>query len=50
VSGAPATYTDGQVLLALAGRDFLKLTALSSDPRAGERLVALAAAWRKDEP
>jgi hypothetical protein len=50
VSGAPATYSDGQVLLAAAGRDFLKLTALSKDPTAGERLVALAAAWRKDEP
>jgi hypothetical protein len=50
VSGTPATFTDGQVLLAVAGRDFLKLTALSKDPAAGDRLVALAAAWRKDEP
>lgn len=50
VEGAPWALTDGQVLLAVRGRDLLKLTALSMHPDARERLLALAAAWRKDQP
>ena len=40
-----AAVSDGSVLLAVAGRDLLKLTALSAAPGAGEALAALAAAW-----
>jgi hypothetical protein len=50
VEGAPGVFTDGQVLLAVAGRDLLKLTALSSQPGARDRLLSLAAAWRKERP
>ncbi len=50
VQTAPETFTDGQVLLAVAGRDLLKLTALSLHPGAHERLLALAAAGRKERP
>lgn len=50
LEGVPATFTDGQVLLAVSGRDLLKLTALTTDPRARDRLLELAAAWRKEQP
>ena len=50
VPAAPDAVTDGQVLLAVAGRDLLKLTALSADPRGRDLLVALAAAWAKERP
>jgi hypothetical protein len=50
VEAAPGTFTDGQVLLVVSGRDLLVLTALSTDPRARERLLALADAWRKEPP
>jgi hypothetical protein len=40
--------SDGSVLLAVRGRDLLKLTSLTPDPRGGEALLALAAAWRKE--
>ncbi len=42
-----AAVSDGSVLLAVAGRDLLKLTALSTGPGAGEALAALAAAWEE---
>jgi hypothetical protein len=42
-----AAVSDGSVLLAVSGRDLLKLTALSAGPGAGEALAALAAAWEE---
>jgi len=48
VPGLPGGASDGQVLVAAAGRDLLKLTALTPGPGAGEALAALAAAWRKE--
>jgi hypothetical protein len=48
VPGLPRAASDGQVLLALAGRDLLKLTSLDPGPWAGEQLAAVAAAWRKE--
>jgi hypothetical protein len=50
VGAAPGWFTDGQVLLGVAGRDLLKLTALSTDPRGRDRLQAIAAAWSKERP
>lgn len=43
-----AAVSDGQVLLAAAGRDLLKLTALSAGQGGREALVALATAWQKE--
>ena len=43
-----AAVSDGSVLLAVSGRDLLKLTALSAGPGAGEALAALAAAWEEE--
>ncbi|HYQ80324.1 MAG TPA: DUF6599 family protein [Anaeromyxobacteraceae bacterium] len=45
-----AAVSDGSVLLSVAGRDLLKLTALSTGPAAGEALAALAAAWEGRAP
>lgn len=42
-----SAVSDGSVLVAVAGRDLLKLTALSAGPGAGEALAALAAAWEE---
>lgn len=41
-------WTDGAVLLAVRGRDMLKLTALSQDRSAAEAMVRLAAVWHKE--
>ena len=46
----PEAVTDGQVLLAVSGRDLLKLASLSIDPRGREALLQLATAWRKEQP
>jgi hypothetical protein len=49
VPGAPDAVSDGTVLLAVRGRDLLKLTALATDPNAGAILARIATAWeRKD--
>jgi hypothetical protein len=48
VPGIPAAVSDGQVLLAPAGRDLLKLTALTPGPTGRGALVALAAAWHQE--
>ncbi len=47
---AAGTFSDGQVVLAVSGRDLLKLTALATDARARDRLLELAAAWRREQP
>lgn len=48
VPGAAAAESDGTVLLAVAGRDLLKLTRLAPDARGSEALAALARAWLKE--
>ncbi len=48
VPGVPGAVSDGAVLVAVAGRDLLKLTALTTDARAREALVALARAWAEE--
>jgi hypothetical protein len=40
--------SDGAVLLAVAGRDLLKLTLVSPGAGGPEALAAIAAAWRKE--
>lgn len=49
VEGVAGAVSDGGVLVAVAGRDLLKLTALSPGQGAAEALVAIAAAWRKEQ-
>jgi hypothetical protein len=44
VAGLPEAVSDGNVLLAVSGRDFLKLTSLSPGPEAASRLRDLARA------
>jgi hypothetical protein len=46
----PAALTDGNVLLLASGRDLLKLTSLGRGVDAAPALVAIAAAWQKDQP
>jgi hypothetical protein len=45
-----AAVGDDAVVLAVRGRDLLKLTALTPDARGREALVRLAAAWSKETP
>jgi hypothetical protein len=49
VPGLPGAVSDGGVLLAVAGRDLLKLTVVSPGAGAAQDLVAIAAAWRKEQ-
>ncbi len=46
VAGVTNAWSDGEVLLAVRGRDLLKLTALTRSPGAGRALTAIARAWR----
>ena len=49
VPGAGDAASDGTVLVAVRGRDLLKLTALGTVPESGAILARIAAAWeRKD--
>jgi hypothetical protein len=48
VPGVAGAFSDSSVLVATSGRDFLKITALSSDPAASTALERLAAAWLKE--
>ena len=48
VAGVPDAESDGSVLLAVAGRDLLKLTLLAPADGGREALAALAVAWRKE--
>jgi hypothetical protein len=49
VPGVPGAVSDGGVLLAVAGRDLLKLTVVSPGAGAADALAAIAAAWRKEQ-
>jgi len=49
VEGVPGAASDGAVLLAVAGRDLLKLTVLSPGEGGPEALAAIASAWRKEQ-
>lgn len=49
VPGVPGAVSDGGVLLAVAGRDLLKLTVVSPGAGAAESLAAIAAAWTKEQ-
>jgi hypothetical protein len=49
VDGIPGASSDGAVLLAVAGRDLLKLTVLSTGEGGSEALAAIAGAWRKEQ-
>jgi hypothetical protein len=48
VPGVPGAISDGAVLLAVAGRDLLKLTVVSPGAGAADALAAIAAAWKKE--
>lgn len=48
VPGVVGAFSDSSVLVATSGHDFLKITALSSDPSAATALERLAAAWLKE--
>ena len=45
-----AAVGDDAVVLAVRGRDLLKLTALTPDARGREALLRLATAWSKEKP
>ncbi len=49
VAGIEGAVSDGTVLLAVAGRDLLKLTVVTPGAGGPEALAAIAAAWRKEE-
>ncbi len=44
-TGCPGAVTDGTVLVAVDGRDYLKLTVVSGTPGASELLATIARAW-----
>lgn len=50
VAGAQDAFSDAATLVATTGRDYLKLTALSTGPAAGPALAGVAAAWQKGRP
>ncbi|HET8539446.1 MAG TPA: DUF6599 family protein [Anaeromyxobacter sp.] len=49
VEGVAGASSDGAVLIAVAGRDLLKLTVLSPGEGGPEALAAIARAWRKEQ-
>ena len=49
VGGMPEARSDGAVLVAVAGRDLLKLTVLSPGSGGPEALAAIAGAWTKEQ-
>jgi hypothetical protein len=49
VPGVAGAVSDGGVLLAVAGRDLLKLTVVSPGASGAEALAAIAAAWSKEQ-
>lgn len=49
VEGVPEAASDGAVLLAVAGRDLLKLTLLSPGEGGPEALAEIAGAWRREQ-
>lgn len=50
VPGLPGAVTDGAVLVNRAGREFIKLTVVSSGAGGAEALAAVAGAWAKEKP
>jgi hypothetical protein len=46
----PGAFSDGSVLVAVAGREFLKVTLLSPGAGGAEALAAVASAWSKERP
>lgn len=48
IPGAGEAWMDGRVLLAVAGVDYIKLTAVDNDPTVEEALLQLLASWRKE--
>lgn len=50
VPGLPGAVSDGAVLVARAGREFLKLTVVSTGAGGAEALTAVAGAWTKEKP
>ena len=50
VAGLAETWADGTTLVAVHGRDYLKLTALSPGDAAAAALVRFAAAWSETQP
>ena len=49
VPGIDGAVSDGTVLLAVAGRDLLKLTVVTPGAGGPDALAAVAAAWRKEQ-
>lgn len=49
VPGVAGAVAGGGVLVAVAGRDLLKLTVVSPGAGAAEALATIAAAWRKEQ-
>lgn len=49
VPGLPGAVSDGGVLLAVAGRELLKLTVVSPGAGGAKALAAVAAAWREEQ-
>jgi hypothetical protein len=49
VPGVEGAISDGTVLLAVAGRDYLKLTVVTPGAGGPEALATIAAAWRKEQ-
>lgn len=49
VPGVEGAVSDGTVLLAVAGRDLLKLTVVSPGAGGREALAAIASEWRKEQ-
>jgi hypothetical protein len=49
VAGVEGAVSDGTVLLAVSGRDLLKLTVVAPGSGGPEALAAIAAAWRKEQ-
>ncbi len=49
VPGVAGAVSDGSVLLAVAGRDLLKLTVVTPGAGGAQALAAIAAEWRKEQ-
>ncbi len=49
-AGVQGAFSDATVLVAVRGRDYLKLTALTEAVDSKRPLAAIAAAWSKDQP
>jgi len=50
VAGLADTFADATTLVAVRGRDYLKLVALAEGAAAREPLAAVASAWSREQP